>query len=374
MTLRLNPADKMLKAKTDLLRKHPFFGMVAFKLKIIPAPDIASTCATDGRHIFYSPEWVDLLTLGEAIGTFAHELFHCILLHMFRRCGRDSERWNYACDYAINPILVDLGFTLPEGALLDDDYRGMSAEHIYSLLPKTLPPPPRWGKILEPSAETDAQGNGHSVQELEKDWEASANAAYESAKSQGFLPGDVLEKIGFGAPLIDWGRQLQDCIGAITKTDFSWYPPDPVYIHRNLIVPTLHEPSIGHLVFAIDTSASVDLPVLKQFVSELRDLIERVKFTSITVLQCDTKIHKKTVYESEDEFNPEVVGRGGTLFRPVFDWIEDNFDEPPSALVYMTDMGASDWPETEPSYPLFWARSEKGEADYGQYIDLYLER
>jgi len=37
-------------------------------------------------------------------------------------------------------------------------------------------------------------------------------------------------------------------------------------------------------------------------------------------------------------------------------------------------MGASDWPETEPSYPLFWARSEKGEADYGQYIDLYLER
>ncbi len=372
MTLRLNPADKMLKAKTDLLRKHPFFGMVAFKLKIV-IDEATATCATDGRHIFYSPEWVDSLTLGETIGVFAHELFHCILLHVFRRCGRSGDRWNYACDYAINPILIDLGFTLPEGGLLDDQYLKMSAEHIYSLLPEVLPPPPKWGRIIEPSAEHDAQGNGHSVIELENDWEASANAAYESAKAQGFIAGNSLEHIGFGAPLIDWGRQLQDIVGSITKTDFSWYPPDPVYIHRNLIIPTLHEPSIGHLVFAIDTSASVDKPALKIFMSELNDLIERIKFLSITVLQCDTEIHDVQVYEPEDDLDPKVYGRGGTLFRPVFDWIADNFDEPPSALIYMTDMGANDWPNIEPDYPLFWARTEKVDADYGQYIDLYLE-
>ncbi len=39
-----------------------------------------------------------------------------------------------ACDYAINPLLVDAGLTLPPSALLDDRFRSMSAEQIYSLL------------------------------------------------------------------------------------------------------------------------------------------------------------------------------------------------------------------------------------------------
>jgi hypothetical protein len=39
-----------------------------------------------------------------------------------------------ACDYAINPILVDAGLTLPEGVLLEDRFRGMSAERIYNQL------------------------------------------------------------------------------------------------------------------------------------------------------------------------------------------------------------------------------------------------
>jgi hypothetical protein len=39
-----------------------------------------------------------------------------------------------ACDYAINPMLVDAGLTLPKDVLLDKRFRGMSAERIYNLL------------------------------------------------------------------------------------------------------------------------------------------------------------------------------------------------------------------------------------------------
>ena len=35
---------------------------------------------------------------------------------------------------AINPLLVDAGLSLPEGVLLDNRFRGMSAEQIYNLL------------------------------------------------------------------------------------------------------------------------------------------------------------------------------------------------------------------------------------------------
>ena len=51
-----------------------------------------------------------------------------------RRSGRDPKRWNEACDYAINPILLDAGLHLPEGVLVDDRFREMSAEQIYNQL------------------------------------------------------------------------------------------------------------------------------------------------------------------------------------------------------------------------------------------------
>ena len=59
---------------------------------------------------------------------------HPALHHHVRRSGRDPKRWNVACDYAINPLFVDAGLTLPEGVLLDNRFRGMSAEQIYNLL------------------------------------------------------------------------------------------------------------------------------------------------------------------------------------------------------------------------------------------------
>jgi predicted metal-dependent peptidase len=68
------------------------------------------------------------------MGTLEHEVMHPALQHHTRRNGRDPSRWNMACDYAINPILVDAGLTLPEGVLLEDRFRGMSAERSYNQL------------------------------------------------------------------------------------------------------------------------------------------------------------------------------------------------------------------------------------------------
>ena len=47
---------------------------------------------------------------------------------------RDRKRWNMACDYAINPLLLDAGLTLPKDVLIDHRFRGMSAERIYNLI------------------------------------------------------------------------------------------------------------------------------------------------------------------------------------------------------------------------------------------------
>ena len=75
--------------------------------------------ATDGSRIVYNPAFVDELKPAELEGTLAHEVLHCALGHQCRRGERDPRLWNEAADLAINPILLENGFTLPAGALID---------------------------------------------------------------------------------------------------------------------------------------------------------------------------------------------------------------------------------------------------------------
>jgi hypothetical protein len=99
---------------------------------------------TNGFNIQYHPDFV--LGQSEASIRFVlcHEILHCVGDHMSRRGSRDPLLWNYACDYAINPILnvetVENQFEWPTNldgsrmGLYEEKYEGMKAEDIYDLL------------------------------------------------------------------------------------------------------------------------------------------------------------------------------------------------------------------------------------------------
>src|SRR6202522_253596 len=124
---------RIQKARTSLILDHPFFGSLLFRLKGRECR-LIQTMATDGVSLFYNPDFVETLNTATLAGTLAHEVMHPALNHHVRRSGRDPKLWNQACDYAINPLLVDAGLSLPDGVLLDNRFRGMSAEQIYNLL------------------------------------------------------------------------------------------------------------------------------------------------------------------------------------------------------------------------------------------------
>jgi len=92
--------------------------------------------ATDGRRIVYNPAFVEKLTSPELEGVLAHECLHVGLAHHCRRGERDAELWNRAADYAVNPILINNGITLPKDALIDPAFAALSAEEIYARLLK----------------------------------------------------------------------------------------------------------------------------------------------------------------------------------------------------------------------------------------------
>src|SRR5579863_850637 len=128
------PSDlRVQKARTTLLLDHPFFGTLLFRLGGKASRSV-TTMATDGVSLFYNPEFVDTLNAAELAGVLAHEVMHPALQHHTRRGDRDGKRWNMACDYAINPLLLDAGLTLPNDVLIDHSFRGMSAERIYNLI------------------------------------------------------------------------------------------------------------------------------------------------------------------------------------------------------------------------------------------------
>jgi predicted metal-dependent peptidase len=133
----MNTADRILekltKARVQLLFHHPFFASLCLRLAFVAEP--VQTLETDGRAIYYSEKYVESLTSEELEGVLAHEAMHCALGHHCRRGKRCPERWNDACDYAINPLLLEGGLTLPRGVLNKKEFEGLSAEEIYSRLP-----------------------------------------------------------------------------------------------------------------------------------------------------------------------------------------------------------------------------------------------
>ena len=128
----MNPSEKIARAKTRLLIRQPFFGSCALSLAFVESQEI-ETMATDGRSIFYSVDFVNQHSEEEIRGVIAHEVLHVVFKHMLRRGERDEERWNVACDYAINDIILSAqekdksgdyvsAFVLPEGGLHDKQY------------------------------------------------------------------------------------------------------------------------------------------------------------------------------------------------------------------------------------------------------------
>lgn len=123
--------EVIIRARTRLILRQPFFGVVASYLKPAELKGMPFPAGTDGERLYYNPEMIKDTPIDEVETIIAHEVLHCAFLHHLRRGNRERMRWSIAADLSINPILVDAGFKLPERALYHEEYSGMSAEQIY---------------------------------------------------------------------------------------------------------------------------------------------------------------------------------------------------------------------------------------------------
>ena len=149
------------RARAALVMEHPFFGSLALRLRY----KADSSCAdmwTDGKTLGYNPAFSTALSQKTLVGAMAHEVLHLAFGHHLRRKGRDAKLWNRACDLAINHILVESGFTLPQGFAHNPAYAGMNADEIFDALASLQDAPTNKGgqnaQVAQGAEQTEGAG------------------------------------------------------------------------------------------------------------------------------------------------------------------------------------------------------------------------
>jgi len=353
---------QMVRARSGLIAEAPFFGTLSLKL-ILKEDYGCKTMWTDGIHLGYNPEFVHSLTIGKIRGVVCHECMHCACMHHTRRGDRKHEKFNRAADYAINPLVTDAGFRLPEGGLDDPAFYGMCAEEIYSLIPD----PPEGGGFGEvrdmPNPEDENQPATESQKrEHEVDWELTVRQAKKQASAEGKMLGGIKEMVdNILKPKVDWRVVLMRFIEKITRNDYQWIPPNRRFIHMGIYLPSMFCRELNPGVLIMDASGST-LKDRQQFLGEFNGILETYP-TELTVVYVDTKVQgTPAIYTREDLpiLSLEFSGGGGTRFSPAFEWIERNYDGTPGFAIYLTDLESSDYPASPPDYPVLWVKTPSG--------------
>ena len=386
------------KARTTLLLDHPFFGSLLYRLKDRESRAV-KTMATDGISLLWNPEFVETLTAATLAGTLAHEVMHPALRHHLRRSGRDPKRWNIACDYAINPLLVDAGLTLPDGVLIENRFRGMSAEQIYNLLESEEGSDPDNDNDQQASASDDSNGgpvgnqssgpsapetdggigqvldapresdDSPSVEEQVREWEIAVKQAMTVAQQAGKAPAGIDRTIeGVAEAAVNWRELLRRLWSETTASDYSWMRPNRRHLWNGLYLPGVIKEGVGEIVIAVDCSGSISGRQLRLFEAEARSILEGQRPERVYVLYFDAVVQKVEVYEAGQPISLNPVGGGGTEFAPCFDWVEES-GITPQTVVFLTDLYGS-FPSSAPSYPVLWASTGRRQAPFGEVIPM----
>jgi predicted metal-dependent peptidase len=390
---------RLQKARTTLLLDHPFFGSLLFRLKGRESRSI-QTMATDGISLFYNPDFVDTLNASTLCGVLAHEVLHPGLQHHLRRSGRDPRRWNEACDYAINPILLDAGLHLPEGVLVDNRFREMSAEQIYNQLQTEAEQEPgepddtqetegdrsssagaARGDSSEPSVPVTEGGFGQVIdapaadegiptaEEQAREWSVAVNQAVTLAKQAGKVPAGMKRSLdGAAEAAVDWRELLRRAWSETTPADYSWMRPNRRHIWTGLYLPGVAREGVGEVAIAVDCSGSVNSRQLGLFEAEVRSILEGQRPERVYVLYFDATVNKVETFEAGERVSLNPVGGGGTEFAPCFEWLDEHGVRP-QTLVFLTDLYGS-FPDSEPAFPVIWASTGGRKAPFGQVVPM----
>ena len=376
--------DKLITARVGLLLRHPFFGNLATRLNMVDASDWCHTLATDGRNFYFNYGFVNKLTPKDAEFGFAHEVLHNVFDHMGRRLDRDPMLSNIAADFATNQILKDerIG-TVPSFIKIfqDDKYRGKSYEEIYNDLYENAEKINicSLGELLDEHLNGDGEGeadNDNDGEEVDgsgkgkgrpkltaeekkqiRDEIKEAMVAAAQSAGAGRVPAGVQRMIkDFTEPKMDWRQLLRMNIQSILKSNYSFSRPNRKSQHSGAILPGLINDETIDVSIAIDMSGSISNVMAKDFLSEVKGIMDEYMDFKLDLWCFDTEVYNYVQFtgDTADEImSYECKGGGGTDFDVNYDFMKNQGIEPKKFIMFTDGYPCGSWGDEEYCDSLF---------------------
>jgi predicted metal-dependent peptidase len=358
------------------LLRASFFGNLATRLKMINADEWCATAATDGRCFYYNSRFIKMLRPKEIEFLFGHEVLHCVYDHFGRRGDRDPQLWNIANDFCVNADLKkhkvgELITSVP--CLYDPKYDGMSSEEVYDELFKNVKKI-NINQLIDKMIDEHMDGEEGEGEEGE-DGNQSSKGGDKSGKGRPKLSDEEREKVrdeikeammaaaqtcdagniplgvkrliqDLTEPKMNWRELLRMQIESTIKSDYTWMKASRKGWHVDAIMPGMKTAETIDIAIAIDTSGSISSEQARDFLSEIRGIMETFDNYRIHLFTFDTEVYNPQQYNSdtlEDIEEYDIQGGGGTAFEAIFDYLKDAELEPKRLVVFTDGYPGSTW-------------------------------
>lgn len=165
---------------------------------------------------------------------------------------------------------------------------------------------------------------------------------------------------------VPWREVLHRFVTERVNDDYSWARPNRMFVAFGAYLPSLYSEGMGHLDVVIDTSGSITREMLNTFGAEIKAIVAAVRPTRLRVIYADAAVNHVDEFLPGEEPVFNMHGGGGTDFRPA---IAQAGEEPPAALVYLTDMYGA-FPSEAPEFPVLWVATTDVEGPWGQTVRM----
>lgn len=330
--------------REQLSVKYPFLRSFLWYFTFRTSTE-TTTAGTDGSVIYFSHDFL-LHTFRETPHQLEHFLLHtvghCLLLHTIQEQTEDSATRKKNSDSAVEAF-----FKEPYPAPFWDDHHFWNTavnQDFLSRIALTL-------SSLTGVSGTGNYGNGskgNSSGELSEELTIRNTGTYD-----------------FTHFLKQFARQGEEIKTDIESFDYIPYLYGLEHYGNIPLIEHLEYQEVNRLeelVIAIDTSGSCSLDIVRKFMEETYSILSNhenfFRKMNVYVIQCDSFIQDMAHITSEQDWqdylkNLTIHGRGGTDFRPVFEYVEELRAKKElrdlKGLLYFTD-GDGIYPEIPTDY------------------------
>lgn len=380
---KLTAEQRVQKSHVALMNdpKYCLYSGIFMLGKTSVADDVPTAC-TDGRNVQYGRVFVDKLKDNELKGLILHENLHkafrhtTVWKHLYKK---QPQLANMACDYVINLMIHDsdpsgVNVKLPEGGLLDEQYRGMDAGEVFRKLEQQSKQGGGSGKGNGSGDGSQADGSGFD----EHDWEGTDSMSEDEKQSlareidqalrqgailAGKLSGNVPREITEAMEAkINWREVLRDFVNSVCadRDNSTWRRPNRRWVDQNVYMPSVIGEAVGRIVVGIDTSGSIGQAEIGQFLGELLSICNHVQPEGIDLVYWDTAVAQHEKYDRGDfeaiMSSTKPAGGGGTDPECVPQYLKAHKLEP-ECVIMLTDGYVGSWGNW--SHPVFWGITTK---------------